>query len=258
VLLPGEKDRANMTENTSCSARSPNSCGSNEEFLLSVVMPIYNERATVIRIIERVRAAPYHKQIILVDDGSTDGTRELIQQYRGRDGFDVVLQPRNIGKGAAIRAALPLLRGQAVIIQDADLEYDPGDYPLLIEIIRKGYADVVYGSRYLSYQSTLPWTRFRLGVHLLNWLVRLLYFYPLTDEATCYKAFRTEVIRKLNLRCRRFEFCPEVTAKCLKRGYKIIEVPISFRFRTVEEGKKIGWRDAFEAAWTLLKCRFVG
>lgn len=227
------------------------------EFLLSVIVPIYNERATVEQIVARVLAAPYQKQIILVDDGSTDGTRELVEKYRARAGFDVVLQPKNVGKGAAIRAALPLIRGQAVIIQDADLEYDPNDYPLLVEIIRKGYADVVYGSRYLSYKATLPWTKFRVGVHLLNWLVRLLYFRRITDEATCYKAFRTGVIRGLSLKCERFEFCPEVTAKCLNRGYQIIEVPIYFKHRTVQEGKKIGWRDAFEAAWTLFKYRFV-
>jgi len=232
---------------------SPDAAG----FLLSVIMPIYNERATLEQIVARVVAAPYEKQIILVDDGSTDGTRALVEQYRGRSGFEVVLQPRNRGKGAAIRAALPLVRGDAVIIQDADLEYDPQDYPLLIEHIRRGYADVVYGSRYLSRRATLPWTRYRLGVHLLNGLVRLLYLARITDEATCYKAFRTEVLRPLRLRCERFEFCPEVTAKCLKRGYRIVEVPISFRYRTVAEGKKIGWRDGFEAAWTLLKYRFV-
>lgn len=228
-----------------------------DPFLLSVVMPIYNERATLETIVERVQAAPYRKQLILVDDGSTDGTRELLEQYRGRDGFEVIFQPCNQGKGAAIRAGLPMVAGDAVIIQDADLEYDPTDYPLLIEIIRKGYADVVYGSRYLSYKATLPFTKFKMGVLTLNWMVKLLYWHRMSDEATCYKAFTSELIKSLNLRCQRFEFCPEVTAKCLKRGHKIIEVPISYRFRTVEEGKKIGWRDGFEAIWTLIKYRFV-
>ena len=127
----------------------------------------------------------------------------------------------------------------------------------MIEIIRKGYADVVYGSRYLSYKATLPFTKFKMGVLTLNWMVKLLYWHRMSDEATCYKAFTSELIKSLNLRCQRFEFCPEVTAKCLKRGHKIIEVPISYRFRTVEEGKKIGWRDGFEAIWALIKYRFV-
>ena len=228
-----------------------------QPFLLSVVIPVYNEKPTLQTLIESVLEAPYDKQIILVDDGSTDGSRQIVQAHEGRDGFDVVLQPENRGKGAALRAGFRLVKGDAVIIQDADLEYDPGDYPLLIEIIRKGNADVVYGSRYQSNQAMLPWTKYRLGVMILNLLVKLLYFRHITNEATCYKAFRASVLKAIPLRCRRFEFCSEVTAKCIRRGYPIIEVPISFRFRTVEAGKKIRMRDGFEAAWALLKFRFV-
>ena len=228
------------------------------DFTLSVLMPVYNEAPTIPEILRRVRAAPYQKQIIVVDDGSTDGTSRILQR-ECRDHRDTLLlrHPTNRGKGTALRAAIPHATGQVTIIQDGDLEYDPNDYPLLVEVIRSGQSDVVYGSRYLSGTNTLPWTQFRLGVLTLNWMVRVLYGQPMTDEATCYKAFRTKLLQELHLVCRRFEFCPEVTAKCIRRGHRIIEVPIRYHYRTVEQGKKIAWRDGFEAVMTLLRWRFI-
>lgn len=224
---------------------------------LSVLVPVYNEAATVDALLERVRAAPYRKQVIVVDDGSSDGTAQQLEKWRDAPGFTVLIHPKNRGKGAAIRTALAHASAPFIIIQDADLEYDPNDYPRLIEPLRRGEARVVYGTRYQSGLNDLPWTRFRIAVHLLNGMVRLLYGARITDEATCYKAFETALLQSLPLRCERFEFCPEVTAKVLKRRIAILEVPISFRYRTAAEGKKIGWTDGLEAIWTLLKYRFV-
>ena len=224
---------------------------------LSVLMPVYNESATIDEILRRVIAAPYRKQVIVVDDGSRDGTRDKLRAWDGRDGVEVHLHERNRGKGAAVRTALAFARAPYTIVQDADLEYDPSEYPRLIEPLRRGGWRVVYGSRYTNIANVLPWTKFRVGVHLLNGMVRLLYGARITDEATCYKAFDTALLQSLGLRCERFEFCPEVTAKVLKRRVAILEVPISFQYRTVQEGKKIGWKDGLEAAWTLLKFRFV-
>ena len=222
---------------------------------LSVLVPAYNEERTIRELLSRVEAAPYTKQIIVVDDGSTDGTGVILSEYAGRSGYTIVRHDRNRGKGAAIRTAIAHAQGQVCIIQDADLEYDPGEYPLLVEIIRKGYGDVVYGSRYIGKKNDLPATRFKIGVLSLNLLVRLLYRHPITDEATCYKAFRTSLLKDIGLTCERFEFCPEVTARVIRRGHRIIEVPITYRYRTVAEGKKIGWRDFLEAVWCLMKCR---
>ena len=222
---------------------------------LSVLIPVYNEVGTVEEIVRRVMAAPYRKEIIIVDDGSTDGTAGRLQCFRGVKGVEILTHTENRGKGAAIRTALQRATGRFTIIQDADLEYDPRDYPLLIELLKRGETRVVYGSRYLSGRNELPITKFWVGVKLLNFMVRVLYGAILTDEATCYKAFDTALLRSLGLRCERFEFCPEVTAKLLKRGHGIIEVPVGFRYRTVAEGKKIGWCDGFAAVWTLLKYR---
>jgi len=224
---------------------------------LSVIIPVYNEEKTIDRIVRRVVAAPYRKEIIIVDDGSTDDTPVRLAALRGLPGITVFRHARNRGKGAAIRTALAHVTGRFCIIQDADLEYDPFDYPLLIEILKRGDAQVVYGSRYMGGTNELPKTKFRLAVHLLNWMVRLLYGAKITDEATCYKAFDTQLLKSLSLRCERFEFCPEVTAKLLKRGQRIIEVPVRFKHRTVAEGKKIGWADGFEAIWALLKYRMI-
>ncbi len=225
--------------------------------LLSVIVPVYNEVATIHRVLEHLAAIPNcDKQIIIVNDGSTDGTGDILEGWPKKTGIVVLHHPRNRGKGCAIRTGLQVARGDITIIQDADLEYDPADIPLVVEPILRGECDVVYGSRYLHCQRGIPWSKFRLGVGGLNLLVRLLYRQRLTDEATCYKAFRTQLLRDLDLRARRFEFCPEVTAKVLRSGRRILDVPIRYTPRTAAEGKKIGWRDAWEAVWTLIQWRF--
>lgn len=223
---------------------------------LTVLMPVYNERATLKEVLARVLASPVPKEVLIVDDASTDGTRELLRdEVEGRHPeVRVVYLPRNGGKGAAIRAALGEARGDFVIIQDGDLEYDPADYEALLRPALEG-APVVYGTRF---RHGFPPMRLpnRVVNVLLAWAVRLLYGAPLTDEATCYKLFRREVLLGLPLRCRGFEFCPEVTAKALRRGHRIVEVPIRYRFRTHAEGKKIRWTDGVVAFWTLLRYRF--
>jgi len=225
--------------------------------LLSVLVPAYNERATLAPLLERVVAVEVDKEVIVVDDGSTDGTRELLRELAGRLPVRALYHPANRGKGAAIRTALAEARGEIVLIQDADLEYDPADYPRLIAPIQRGETDVVYGSRYLHPGNALPLTHYKVGVLALNRFANLLYGLRLTDEATCYKVFRTRLLKALPLRCERFEFCPEVTALVALRGERILEVPISYRYRTRAQGKKIGWRDGLEAFWTLLRCRFT-
>ncbi len=225
--------------------------------LLTVLMPVYNEIGTLPQALPRVLAAPVQKEVIIVDDASTDGTAEYLrQQVEGRHAeVRVIYLDANRGKGAAIRAAIPYIRGEYVIIQDGDLEYDPQDYPLILRPMMEEGAQVVYGSRFLKAR---PQMRFpnRVINWLLAWLVRTLFRAPMTDEATCYKAFRSEVLASIPLQCRRFEFCPEVTAKALRRGYRIVEVPIRYAPRSKAQGKKIRWTDGVVAIWTLLKYRF--
>jgi len=225
--------------------------------LLSVLMPVYNEKDTIREILERVKASPVDKEIILVDDGSTDGTREILAELAREDPeLKVIFQDRNRGKGAAVRKAVEHAAGEICIVQDADLEYDPQDYPALVRPILEGRANVVYGSRPLCRENHYPLDIFRVGSFLLTWLANILYFCRLTDEPTCYKVFRTDLLKSLPLKCEGFEFCPEVTAKVRKRGERILEVPIRYRKRSVAEGKKIRWTDAVVGAWTLLKYRF--
>jgi dolichol-phosphate mannosyltransferase len=197
------------------------------------------------------------KEVIVVDDGSTDGTRELLRELSGRLAIRALFHPTNRGKGAAVRTALAEARGEIVIIQDADLEYDPAEYPRLIAPIQRGETNVVYGSRYLQPGNALPLTHYKVGVLTLNLVANLLYGLRLTDEATCYKVFRADLLKSLPLRCERFEFCPEVTARVARRGERILELPISYRYRTRAQGKKIGWGDAFEALVTLLRYRLT-
>jgi dolichol-phosphate mannosyltransferase len=226
--------------------------------MLTVIIPVYNEEGTVEELLRRVRDGPYpNKEVIVVDDGSGDGTAEILRPWRDVPGFVVLRHAQNRGKGSAIRTALARAHGHITVIQDADLEYDPADYPLLVEPIRRGECEVVYGSRYLRRAGGVPWTKFRLAVVVLNLLVRLLYGRRLTDEATCYKAFRTDLLRHLDLRAERFEFCPEVTAKLCRLGQRIAEVPIGYHPRPGKAGKKIGWRDIRPTLWTLLKWRFL-
>jgi glycosyltransferase involved in cell wall biosynthesis len=226
--------------------------------LLTAIVPVYNEKSTIERTLRRLLAAPYpNKEIIIVDDGSDDGTPSVLERWAGHPNLLVLHHARNRGKGAAVRTALAHAHGAITIIQDADLEYDPDDWPRLIEPIRRGEAAVVYGSRYLRPSESLPWSKYRLAVSLLNLLVRLLYGQRLSDEATCYKAMPTQLFRALDLRSRRFELCAEITAKVCRLRLPILEVPISYQPRTAAEGKKIGWRDAWSTFWTLLKWRFL-
>ncbi|MDW8051658.1 MAG: glycosyltransferase family 2 protein [Armatimonadota bacterium] len=225
-----------------------------EEPLVSVIVPVYNEEKTLQELLERLRRAPFRKEIIVVDDGSTDKTPEILAEQQD---IIAIRHERNRGKGAAIRTGLSYATGEIVIIQDADLEYDPNEIPKVIEPIVRGEAQVVYGSRLMrGLPKEMPFLN-KVANLILRWCVRLLYRYPLTDEATCYKAFRTDLLRSFNLRCKRFEFCPEVTAKTLKRGIRIHEVELSnYRPRTKRGGKKVRWIDGLEAIWTLIRYRF--
>ncbi len=222
-------------------------------------MPVYNEKATIREILERVRAVDVgmEKEIIVVDDGSKDGTREILREEESRGDIRVLYHERNLGKGAAVRTGIASATGDFVIIQDADLEYDPQDYPALLKPLLEGKAEVVYGSRFLSGSgsSMISWHRF--GNKFLTAVTNLLYGSSLSDMETCYKAFKASVIKSIPLRSNRFEIEPEITAKILKRGYKILEVPIRYRGREFHEGKKISWKDGFSAIWTLLRYRLA-
>jgi glycosyltransferase involved in cell wall biosynthesis len=220
---------------------------------LSILIPVYNERATILEILKRVQAVPYEKEIIAVDDGSTDGTRELLAQVQG---VTVLYHDRNRGKGAAIQTALAHATGDIIVIQDADLEYDPRDYKQLVEPIMEGRAKVVYGSRFLGPRMAMFFWHM-VANKMLTLMTNILYNAILSDMETGYKAFRADVIKGMRLRSHRFDFEPEVTAKVLKRGIRIFEVPISYYGREYSEGKKIGVKDGFVAIWTLLKYRFV-
>ncbi len=222
---------------------------------LSVLIPAYNEERTIRDIVYRVRALPLSKQIIVVDDGSTDRTRAILGELEGED-LKVIRMPQNSGKGSAIRRGLEAVRGDVVIIQDADLEYDPRDIPAVIEPIREGRALVVYGNRWHGKVRT-SYRRYLWGGRLLTAVTNFLYGTRLHDEPTCYKAFRADLIKSLNLACEGFEFCPEVTAKVRRLGYNIIEVPISYNPRSFAEGKKLNWLDGLVAIWVLIKHKFT-
>lgn len=223
---------------------------------LSVIIPVYNEKETILEIVRKVKVVDLKKEILIVDDGSTDGTKERLKSLEGDEEVRIFYHQTNQGKGSAIRTALEQVQGDLVIVQDADLEYDPQDYIKLVRPIMEGRAEVVYGSRYLNEKKRHRFTKFKMGVLLLNFLVKLLYGFHITDEATCYKVFKADLLKSLSLKCKKFEFCPEVTAKILKRGHKIIEIPIFYEPRSVEEGKKIGWKDGLSAVVTLIKYRF--
>jgi glycosyltransferase involved in cell wall biosynthesis len=219
-------------------------------------MAVYNERATIEEIILRVLSVPLRVQLIVVDDGSIDGTRPALEELQRRHGFTLLLQDRNQGKGAALRRGFERVSGDLVVIQDADLEYSPEDYPQLIELICQGRADVVYGSRFLGRHRVFLFTHY-LGNRFLTLLTNLLYNTMLTDMETCYKAMRIEVLRSFELRSDGFGIEPELTAKIFKRDYRVYEVPITYDGRSYEEGKKITWRDGVVALWVLLKYRFT-
>jgi glycosyltransferase involved in cell wall biosynthesis len=224
--------------------------------LLSVVMPVYNERATIDEMIRRVLAVPMRIELIVVDDGSTDGTREILSQLAATLLFKLVLRPANGGKGAALRRGFREVTGDLVVIQDADLEYSPEEFPQLIELICQGRADVVYGSRFLGRHRVFLFTHYA-GNRFLTLVTNVLYNTMLTDMETCYKVMRAEVLRSMTLNSDGFGIEPELTAKIFKRRYRVYEIPITYDGRGYEEGKKITWRDGFVALWVLLKYRFT-
>jgi glycosyltransferase involved in cell wall biosynthesis len=226
---------------------------------LTIIMPVYNERETLSEILSQVRAvelADMEKEIIVVEDGSTDGSRDILIEEAKAGDLVVLYHKHNRGKGAAVRNAIEHASGDLIVIQDADLEYDPRDYPSLTRPIIEGRVTVVYGSRFLGPRKAMLFWHM-LGNKLLTLTTNILYNAILSDMETCYKCFRADVVKDLPLRSRRFEFEPEVTAKVLKRGHRIFEVPISYYGREYHEGKKISWRDAPLAFWTLVKYRFM-
>lgn len=239
-------------------------------------MPVYNERVTLEDIVQRVQAVDLtvninssnsgmlgpltlEREIVLVDDGSTDGTREILDQWRADPppNMQIIYHEQNRGKGAALRTGFQHATGDIMIVQDADLEYDPRDYVKLLEPLLEGRAPVVYGSRFLGGPRAAMSLSHTLGNQVLTILTNVLYGTSLSDMETCYKCFRRDVIDGMNLRSRAFEIEPELTAKILKRGYVIFEVPISYNGRTFHEGKKLGWKDGFSAVRTLVRYRFV-
>ena len=223
---------------------------------LSVVMPVFNERSTIDEIIARVLAVPLLIELIVVDDCSTDGTGQRLQELQRERGFVLVMQSRNGGKGSALRAGFERVTGDIVVIQDADLEYSPEEYPELIDLILRGRADVVYGSRFLGRHRVFLFTHY-LGNRVLTLITNVLYNTMLTDMETCYKVMRTEVLRSFTLQSDGFGIEPEMTAKIFKRGFRVYEVPITYDGRGYDEGKKITWMDGVVALWVLLKYRFT-
>jgi len=243
---------------------------------LSVIIPVYNEAQNVEKLVEKVLRVPIDKEVIVIDDGSTDGTAEIVRTRVAALAPNILWRAheKNQGKGAAIRTGLKIATGEILIIQDADLEYDPSDFVPILGKFDDRTVHVVYGSRFenvnrylfiwhwfcnrfLGAHYEIRYLHHFLGILALNFLSNTLYGAGITDEATCYKAFRREVLEQFELKCRGFEFCPEVTAKVRKAGYTITEVPITYHPRSKEQGKKLNWRHGFEAIFTLIKYRFV-
>jgi glycosyltransferase involved in cell wall biosynthesis len=227
-----------------------------EDLLLSVVMPVYNEAETIEEMVSRVLASPLRIEFIAIDDGSTDGSREILQHLASTKEFTLLLQEKNKGKGAAVRRGFAETTGDIVVIQDADLEYSPEEYADLIDLILQGKADAVYGSRFLGRHRAFLFTHY-LGNKFLTLVTNVLYNTILTDMETCFKAIRGDIVRRMTLRENRFGIEPEITAKLFKMGCRVYEVPITYQGRGYEEGKKIGWRDGLEALFVLLKYRFM-
>ena len=224
---------------------------------LTVIIPIYNEVESLPEIVKRVQETELTEEILLVDDGSIDGTRDLLKEMDGKDNVRVILKEKNEGKGSAVTIGMQSATGDILLIQDADLEYDPRDYPTLLKPLEEGIADVVYGSRFLGGPRRVAMFWHLVANYMLTFMTNILYNTILSDMETGYKVFRKQVVEGMTIRAKRFDFEPEFTAKILKRKYRIFEVPIAFNPRDYSEGKKIKLRDAFEAVWTLLKYRFV-
>jgi glycosyltransferase involved in cell wall biosynthesis len=224
---------------------------------LSVIIPVYNEVESIQVILKRVQEQNLAHEIVVVDDGSKDGTRDVLKELDGKNGVRVVLHEHNKGKGAAVRTGMAAALGDTLLIQDADLEYDPRDYATLLAPINEGIADVVYGSRFLGGSHRVAMFWHMVANHLLTFMTNILYNTILTDMETGYKVFRREVLDGMVLHANSFDFEPEFTAKILKRNFRIFEVPITFNPRDYTEGKKIKLYDAFAAVWTLIKYRFV-
>ncbi len=229
------------------------------EKILSVVIPVYNEKGTILDIIERVLRLAFVKEVIVIDDGSTDGTAELLKSSSFDDRIQLFFHERNRGKGAALRTGFSHVSGDIVVIQDADLEYDPNEFAAMIKPISDGFADVVYGSRLSGGRPQrvhLFWHK--IGNGLLTFITDLLYNTTLSDMETCYKMFRREVIEKITIRSDDFSVEPELTAKiCKNKKWRVYEIPISYYGRSYAEGKKISWRHGFSALWALFKFRFT-
>ncbi len=223
---------------------------------LSIVIPVYNEKDTVLEVLNRVRQVDLPKEMIVIDDCSTDGTRQILQSLPASSDLQVIFQPENRGKGAALRTGFTAVSGDIVVIQDADLEYDPAEYPRLIEPILANKADVVYGSRFLGGPHRALFFWHSLGNRILTTLSNMLTDLNLTDMETCYKVFRAEILKEIVLRENRFGFEPEFTAKVSKKRYRVFEVPISYSGRDYSEGKKIGWKDGVAALYFIIKYRF--
>jgi len=224
---------------------------------LSVIIPVYNEIESIEKILKRVQETGRASEILLIDDGSIDGTRDLLKEFDGKDNVRVILKEKNEGKGSAVTIGMQEAKGDVFLIQDADLEYDPRDYPVILKPLEEGVADVVYGSRFLGGPRRVVMFWHMVANYMLTFMTNILYNTILSDMETGYKVFRREVVKDMVIHAKRFDFEPEFTAKILKRKYRIYEVPISFNPRDYSEGKKIKLKDAFEAVWTLLKYRFV-
>lgn len=222
---------------------------------LSIIIPVYNEKNTLHTLLTRVEAVDYDKEIVLVDDCSTDGTREIVESYKNKKEFTVAMHPHNQGKGAALRTGFAHASGDIIIIQDADLEYDPRDYGKLLEPILDGRADVVYGSRFLGGPHRVLFFWHYLGNMALTLLSNITTNLNLTDMETCYKVFTRQVLDSIDLKCNRFGFEPEFTSKVAKQKFRIYEVPISYSGRDYAEGKKIGWKDGVAAIWFIIRFR---
>jgi len=222
---------------------------------LSVIIPVYNEKETILKILEKVQKVPIEKEIIIIDDGSNDGTTEILKNIKDKN-IKIIFKKVNEGKGSAIREGLKYVKGEIIVIQDADLEYEPMDWIKMVELIEEKNVDVVYGSRVLG-RGKKSSLFFYLGGRILSIITNILYNAKITDEPTCYKMFKKKVIKSIELKCKGFEFCPEITAKIRKKGYKIYEVPISYNPRSIKEGKKIRLKDGIMAIWTLIKYRLI-